>query len=327
VVAVTGAASFLGANLVGVLEDEPSVRGIVAHGHATATYSRTENPLLRARLTETAAEERMAETFGAEGGRHHRSPRVSRVADARDRVLARVRKRRHDARAERVPAHEGAEARDVEPDAALRRAPTNPNFLSEENTRFARGAPSRSWLDKIRSRERSACASESPVQGATVTIPARPAPYRRADGRQLLHPLSEPSARARPVLGFEIRAVAVLHEAGRDRSAFRLAVSCATRPGVFNVIAPDGRGCRFARRSARRAAQALPLPRVGVAGAFVGALWVAQVRRGAARRFRLPSSTCASPTAGSRRKVLGYRPLYTSREALTTTPGRSTCAT
>ena len=60
-VAVTGAASFLGVNLVGVLEEEPGVRAVVAMDTKPPRTAGQKTRFYELDLTEPSAEERIAE--------------------------------------------------------------------------------------------------------------------------------------------------------------------------------------------------------------------------------------------------------------------------
>jgi len=101
-----------------------------------------------------------------------------------------------------------------------------------------------------------------------------------------------------------------LHEADAI-AAFRLAV-VRDAPGVFNIapdgVLPLGTAIRLAGR------HALPLPRP-VAGSLVGALWVAQFAEAPPAFFDYLQYVCVADGELAR-KAMGYRPLYTSREAL-----------
>ena len=304
-VAVTGAASFLGENLIGVLEEEPGVRSIAS---MDARPPRTAGPKTRIYdldLTSPSAEERLAETFSAES--------VDTVVHLA--FLA-------------SPTHATAFSHELESvgtmhvlNACLRTKvqklvmwsqtllygahPTNPNFLSEKHPlRARRSEPF--LMDKIEA-ENEVLRFGRPGQGRTVTI-LRTAPIvgPTVDNfitRYLSH-------RAVPtVLGFD-PLWQFLHEADAV-SAFRLAV-VREAPGVFNVapegVLPLGTAIRLAGRTA------LPLPR-SIAGALVGALWIAQLAEAPPSFFDYLQYVCVADGRLAER-VLGYRPLYTSREAL-----------
>src|SRR6185503_17756075 len=67
VVAVTGAQSFLGQNLVGMLEEDDSVRRIVSIDRGAPKTASRNTRVYEFNLTDRAAEERIAEVLAAEG--------------------------------------------------------------------------------------------------------------------------------------------------------------------------------------------------------------------------------------------------------------------
>ena len=66
VVAITGAAQFLGSNLIGLLEEDPSVRSIVCLDAEAPQTAGAKSRVYNVNLTEALAEERMAEILSAE---------------------------------------------------------------------------------------------------------------------------------------------------------------------------------------------------------------------------------------------------------------------
>ncbi|HEX2669215.1 MAG TPA: NAD-dependent epimerase/dehydratase family protein, partial [Polyangiaceae bacterium] len=66
VVAVTGAAQFLGSNLIGLLEEDPNVRKVVCLDSEAPTTAGAKSRVYNVSLTEASAEERMAEILSAE---------------------------------------------------------------------------------------------------------------------------------------------------------------------------------------------------------------------------------------------------------------------
>jgi len=66
VIAVTGAASFLGRNLVGLLEDDPQTRRIITIDIAAASTAREKTKHYPLDLTAPAAEERVANILASE---------------------------------------------------------------------------------------------------------------------------------------------------------------------------------------------------------------------------------------------------------------------
>jgi UDP-glucose 4-epimerase len=306
VVAVTGAASFLGASVIGVLQDEESVRTLVAMDTRPPHTAGAKTKVYDLDLTHPSAEERMAETFAAEG--------VNTVVH-----LAFL----------HSPTHASAYSHELESVGtmhvlnACRRTrvqklvlfshtflygahPTNPNFLSEKHALRARRTEP-FLADKIEA-ESEALRFGRPGQGRTVTI-LRTAPIigPSVDNfltRFLGHRLVP------TVLGFD-PLWQFLHEADAV-SAFRLAV-VRDVPGVFNItpegVLPLSTAIRLAGRSP------FPLPR-SLASPMVGALWVAQVAEAPPAFFDYLQYVCVAD-GDLARKVMGFRPLYTSREAIT----------
>jgi len=305
VVAVTGAASFLGANLIGALEEEEAVRSLVALDARPPGTAGNKTRLYDFDLTHPAAEERLSEIFVAEG--------VDTVLH-----LAFLASPTHG----RGYAHELESVGTMHLMNACRRTrvkklvmwsqtllygahPTNPNFLSEKHPLRARRTEP-CLADKIEA-ESEALRFGKPGRGRTVTI-LRTAPIigPTVDNfltRYLSHRLVP------TVLGFD-PLCQFLHEADAV-AAFRLAV-LRDAPGVFNVT-PDGvlplsTAIRLAGRSP------FPLPRA-LAAPLVGALWVAQVAEAPPSFFDYLEFVCVADGELARR-ALGFRPLYTSREAI-----------
>src|SRR5688572_9692606 len=67
VVAVTGAASFLGKNLIGLLEEDDRVRRVVSVDVDSPRTAGQKTRLYEVDLTQPTAAERVAEIFAAEG--------------------------------------------------------------------------------------------------------------------------------------------------------------------------------------------------------------------------------------------------------------------
>ncbi|HEV8247695.1 MAG TPA: NAD-dependent epimerase/dehydratase family protein [Polyangiaceae bacterium] len=304
-VAVTGAASFLGANLIGLLEESESVRGIVS---LDLTPPRTAGPKTRVYeldLIDPTAEERVAEIFAAES--------VDTVVH-----LAFLPSPTHAS----AYAHEFESVGTMHLINACRRTrigkfviwsqtllygahPTNPNFLSEKHPlRARRSAPY--FSDKIEA-ENEALRFGKPGQARIVTI-LRTAPIlgptvdnflTRYLGRRFVP----------TVLGFD-PLWQFLHEADAV-AAFKIAVERDV-PGIYNIT-PDGvlplsTVIRVVGRTQ------LPLPR-SIADTIGGALWLAQVAEAPPAFFDYLQYVCVADGSLAK-KTMGFRPLYTSREAL-----------
>jgi UDP-glucose 4-epimerase len=305
VVAVTGAASFLGANLIGVLEDEEVVKSLVSLDTRPPPTAGKKTRVYDFDLTHPAAEERLSEIFTAEGvdtlihlaflpspthstGYSHELESVGTMHALNACRRSRVEKLVMWSQTLLYGAHA-----------------TNPNFLSEKHPlRARRNEPCLG--DKIEA-ESEALRFGKPGQGRVVTI-LRTAPIigPSVDNfltRYLSHRLVP------TVLGFD-PLWQFLHEADAV-AAFRLAV-LRDAPGIFNVtpdgVLPLGTAIRLAGRSP------FPLPR-SLASPLVGALWIAQIAEAPPSFFDYLQYVCVADGALANR-VLGFQPLYTSREAI-----------
>jgi UDP-glucose 4-epimerase len=305
VVAITGAASFLGANLIGVLEDEDLVKSLVSLDTRPPSTAGKKTRVYDFDLTHPAAEERLSEIFTAEGvdtlihlaflpspthatGYSHELESVGTMHTLNACRRSRVEKLVMWSQTLLYGAH-----------------PTNPNFLSEKHPlRARRSEPC--LADKIEA-ESEALRFGKPGQGRVVTI-LRTAPIigPSVDNfltRYLSHKLVP------TVLGFD-PLWQFLHEADAV-AAFRLAV-LRDAPGVFNVtpegVLPLGTAIRLAGRAP------FPLPR-SVASPLVGALWFAQIAEAPPSFFDYLQYVCVADGSQASR-VLGFQPLYTSREAI-----------
>ena len=267
-------------------------------------------------LTEPAAEERMAETLGAEG--------VDTLVHLA--FLA-------------SPTHAAAFSHELESVGtmhvlnACRRTkvqklvmwsqtllygahPTNPNFLSEKHPLRARRTEP-FLLDKIEA-ENEVLRFGKPGQGRTVTI-LRTAPMVGPTVDNFLTRYL--SHRAVPtVLGFD-PLMQFLHEVDAI-AAFRLAV-VRDAPGVFNIT-PDGvLPLGMAIKLAGRAALPCRVPSRARSSARSGS------RRSPRRRprFSTTCSTFASRTVGSRKRCSASGRSTRVVKRSPTTPAPSTCAT
>jgi UDP-glucose 4-epimerase len=305
VVAVTGAAQFLGSNLIGLLEEDPSVRSIVCLDSEAPTTAGSKSRVYKLNPTDALAEERMAEILSTE---------------AVDVVV-------HLAFLD-SPTHSTAFAHELESVGtmhllnACRRTKvhkivmrsqtllygahaTNPNFLSEKHPLRARRSES-FFADKIEA-ENEVLRFGRPGQGRVATV-LRVAPVLgpTVDNfitRYLSHRLTP------TVLGFD-PLWQFVHEADVVR-ALRLATVLDV-PGVFNIVGDGVLPLRTVIRLAGRTP--LPLPR-SLASAMTTALWLTQLAEAPPSFFDYLQYICIADGALAR-KELGFEPLYTSREAL-----------
>lgn len=304
-IAVVGAGGFLGRNVVGLLECDPAVRRIVCIDLDTVTTEASKTRAYRVDLSEPGAEERVAEIFAAEG--------VDTVVHAG--FLA-------------SPSHRAAWAHELESVGtmhvlnACRRArvkklvlwsqtllygarPTNPNFLSEDHPLRA-SRTERFFADKLEV-EADALRFGRPGKGRCVTIlrtaailgPTVSNFFTRYLGHRFVP----------TVLGFD-PLWQFVHEADAT-AAFKLAIERDV-PGVFNIVGSGVLPLSLVVRVAGRSQ--LPLPR-GVADAFVGALWMAEVAEAPPSFLDYLQYLCVADGERAQR-ALGFTPLFTSREAL-----------
>jgi len=305
VVAVTGAAQFLGSNLIGLLEEDPNVRKVVCLDSEAPTTAGAKSRVYNVSLTEASAEERMAEILSAEA------------------VDVMVHLAFLDS-----PSHSTAFAHELESVGtmhvlnACRRTkvhkvvmrsqtllygahPTNPNYLSEKHPlRARRSEPF--FADKIEA-ENEVLRFGRPGQGRIATV-LRIAPMLgpTVDNfvtRYLSHRLTP------TVLGFD-PLWQFVHEADAVR-ALRLAALYDV-PGVFNIVGDGVLPLRTVIKLAGRTT--LPMPR-SVASGFTTALWLTQFAEAPPAFFDYLQYICVADGALAR-KELGFEPLYTSREAL-----------
>jgi len=305
VVAITGAAQFLGSNLIGLLEEDPNVRSIVCLDTEAPTTVGSKSRVYNVSLTEGLAEERMAEILSAE---------------AVDVVV-------HLAFLD-SPTHSTAFAHELESVGtmhvlnACRRTkvhkivmrsqtllygahPTNPNYLSEKHPLRARRTES-FFADKMEA-ENEVLRFGRPGQGRIATV-LRIAPMLgpTVDNfvtRYLSHRLTP------TVLGFD-PLWQFVHEADAVR-ALRLA-TLEDVPGVFNIVGEGVLPLRTVIKLAGRTT--LPLPR-SLASGLTTALWLTQLAEAPPAFFDYLQYICVADGARAR-KELGFEPLYTSREAL-----------
>ncbi len=304
VVAVTGAATFLGENLIGFLEEEESVERIIGIDTSLAKTAQQKTRSYQVDLTQSAAEDHLGEVLATEA--------VDTVVHLSFLPS---------------PTHASAYCHEFESVGTMRvlnacrrshvnkfvmwsqsvlygARPDNPNFLGEQHPLRARNVPF--FRDKIEA-EVEALRFGAPGRGRIVTILRTSPIVGPSVDNYLTRYLSH---RVVPtVLGFD-PLWQFLHEADAVR-AFRLAV-VRDFAGVFNVAAegvlPLGTAVRLAGRSP------LPLPR-RMANALVGALWLAQVAEAPAAFIDYLQYLCVVDGAEFER-ASGFRALYTSREAL-----------
>ncbi|HEY1695782.1 MAG TPA: NAD-dependent epimerase/dehydratase family protein [Polyangiaceae bacterium] len=305
VVAVTGAAGFLGSNLVGSLEEDDRIGRVVAiDSTATATAGKKTRSY-EVDLTQPTAEARVAEILAAE--------RVESLAH-----LAFLGEPTHAT----AWAHELESVGTMHVTVAARQAqvrklvcwshtwlygahPSNPNFLTEKHPlRAPRSEPF--FADKIEAEEQARkFAQRSP--GTVVTI-LRTAPIlgptvRSALTRYLARKLVPTMMGFDPLVQFlhEVDAIAALHLALlRDV------------PGTFNVVGEGVLPLSTVIKLAGRVAVPIPHP---VARTVTALGWAAQLVEAPPSFLRYLRFLCVADGKLAK-EALGFAPAYTSREAL-----------
>jgi UDP-glucose 4-epimerase len=304
-VAVTGACSFLGRNLVGLLEDDEHVGRIISLDVERPSTAGAKTRVYDLDLTQPTAEERTAEILAAE--------RVDTVVHLA--FLA-------------SPTHATAWAHELESVGtmhllnACRRSevgklvmwsqtvlygahPTNPNFLSERHPlRARRDDPF--FADKIDA-EKEALRFGRPGKGRVVSV-LRTAPILGPTVKNYVTQYL--SRRFVPtVLGFD-PLMQFVHEADAV-TAFKLAVDRDV-PGVFNVVADGVLPLSTVVKLAGRFAVPLPRP---LATPVVSALWLAQLSEAPPALLDYLQYLCVADGAEAER-ALGFSSMYTTREAV-----------
>lgn len=305
VIALTGSASFLGRNLVGLLEEDPQVRSVIAIDVKPPVTSGPKTRLHEVDLTAPSSEERVAEILAAEG--------VDTLVH-----LAFL----------SSPTHATAWAHELESvgtmhllhaarQVSLRKIvlwsqtilygahPTNPNFLTERHGLRAE-SDDPFFADKIAA-EREVLAFGGKSKGSVCTI------LRTA-------PIVGPTVQNYVTRYFAQRAVMTLlgfdplwqfvHEVDAI-AAFKLAID-RDFPGVFNIVGDGVLPVSTIVRMAGRVALPVFHP---LAEMMVSAAWAAQIADVPPSFLRYLRYLCVADGDKAAR-VMGFRPAYTTREAL-----------
>jgi UDP-glucose 4-epimerase len=305
VVAVTGAAAFLGTNLIGLMEEDERVQRIVALDVKPPSSAGAKTRMYEVDLTQPTAEARVAEILAAE--------RVDTLVH-----LAFLSSPTHAT----AWAHELESVGTMHVLVAARHAQvrklvvwsqtllygahaSNPNFLTEKH-------PLRAYTrepffaDKIAAEaEARKFAQRSP--GSIVTI-LRTAPIlgptvRNYVTRYLSRKIVPTAMGFDPLWQF-------LHEVDAI-AAFKLAVDRDV-PGTFNVVADGVLPLSTIVKLTGRAAVPLPHP---LAQSIAAVGWIAQVAEAPPSFLTYLRFLCVADGVKAKEKM-GFRPAYTSREAL-----------
>jgi UDP-glucose 4-epimerase len=305
VVAVTGAAGFLGSNLIGSLEEDDRIGRIVALDVAPAPTAGRKTRSYDVDLTDPTAEARLAEILAAE--------RVDAVAH-----LAFLASPTHAT----AWAHELESVGTMHVVVAARHAqvrklvlwshtwlygahPSNPNFLTEKHPLRA-PATEPYFADKIEAEHQARrLGHRSP--GTVVTI-LRFAPIL---GPTVNNVVTKYFARrlVPTMMGFD-PLVQFLHEVDAV-AAMHLAV-LRDSPGTFNVVGEGVMPLSTAIKLAGRMAVPVPGP---VARSVAALGWVAQVVEAPPSFLKYLRYLCIADGQKTR-DVMGFTPAFTSREAL-----------
>jgi UDP-glucose 4-epimerase len=305
VVALTGAASFLGRNLIGVLEEDASVHRIVAIDVEPPETAGTKTRLYEIDLTQPGSEVRIAEVLAAE--------EVDTVVHLA--FLA-------------SPSHASAYAHELESVGTMRvttacrsarvrklvqwsttllygALPTNPNFLSERHALHAR-QDDPFFADKIAA-EHEAQRYAARTPGAIVTI-LRTAPIL---GPTVHNYLTRYLARkiVPTMMGFD-PLMQFLHEVDAI-AAFKRAID-RDAAGVFNVVAEGVLPLSTVVKLSSRLGAPVPHP---IARVAIDALWVAHLSEAPESFIEYLRFLCVADGERARRE-LGFEAMYTTREAL-----------
>jgi UDP-glucose 4-epimerase len=304
-VTVTGAASFLGANVVGLLEEDPRVSRVVAIDIKAPQTAGPKTRFYEVDFTQPTAEARLSEIFSAE-----RTDTLAHLAFLSS------------------PSHATALAHELESvgtrhvlvaarHAHVRKVvmwsqtllygahPNNPNFLTE---RHPLRAPTSEpfFADKIEA-EAEVNRFAQKVPGAVVTV-LRTAPIL---GPTVHNYLTRYLARrlVPTMMGFD-PLVQFVHEVDAI-AAFKLAID-RDHPGTYNIVADGVLPLSTVVKLAGRLAMPIPHP---LAHALGGAMWLAQISEAPPTFLHHLRFLCVADGAKAKEKM-GFRPAYTTREAV-----------
>jgi len=305
VVAVTGAASFLGANLIGLLEEDERIDRIVAVDVKAPSTAGPKTRTYEVDFTQPTTEARLAEILAAE-----RADTVVHLAFLSS------------------PSHATAWAHELESvgtmhvlvaarHAQIRKFvmwsqtllygahPSNPNFLSE---RHPLRAPSREpfFADKLEA-EKEAQKFAQRSQGSVVTV-LRTAPIL---GPTVHNYLTRYLSRkiVPTMMGFD-PLLQCVHEVDAI-AAFKLAIDRDVA-GTFNIVGDGVLPLSTVIKLAGRIAVPIPHP---LAEPLGGIAWIAQIAEAPPTFLKYLRFLCVAD--GQKAKTrMGFRPAYTTREAL-----------
>lgn len=305
VVTVTGAASFLGTNLIGLLEEDARVSRIVAIDVKPPQTAQRKTRFYEVDFTQEAAEARLSEIFVAE-----RTDTLVHLA-----FLA-------------SPSHGIAVAHELESvgtrhvlvaarQAQLKKVvmwsqtilygadPSNPNFLTEKHPLRA-PASEPFYADKIEAEAEVARFAQK-MPGAIVTV-LRTAPIL---GPTISSYVTQYLSRkfVPTMMGFD-PLVQFVHEIDAI-AAFKLAID-RDHAGIFNIVADGVLPLSTVIKLAGRLAMPVPSSLARTVGAL---MWLAHVSEAPASFLTHLRFLCVADGEKAKQKM-GFRPAYTTREAV-----------
>lgn len=305
VVAVTGASSFLGANLVALLEEDRRVRRVVAIDTRTPQTAGAKTRVYEVDFTQPAADARLAEIFTAEGVEtlvHLAFVPSPTYAAAWAHELESV-----------GTMHVFVAARQAAVRKVIMRSqtwlygahPTNPNYLGEDKPlRAPRSEPF--FANKLEAEsEAQKFATRAP--GTVVTV-LRLAPIL---GPTISNVITKYLARrfVPTMMGFD-PLVQFVHEVDAI-AALKLAVE-RDHPGVFNIAGDGVLPLSTVIKLAGRVSFPIPHP-VAETACAIG--WLLQAVEAPPPFLSFLRFLCVADSQKAK-EILGFRPAYTSREAL-----------
>lgn len=305
VVALTGAAAFLGRNLIGLLEEDPRVERVIALDLKAPATAGAKTTVVPVDLTAPSSEERVAEVLAAES--------VDTLVH-----LAFI----------SAPTHASAWAHELEAIGTLHLLnaarqvnlrklvlwsqtilygahPTNPNFLTEKHP--LRADPEERYFADKMAAEREVNAFGAKAKGTIVTVLRTGAILGPTVQNYVTRYLSFRVALT--LLGFD-PLWQFVHEVDAI-SAFKLAIDRDV-PGTFNVVGDGVLPLSTVLRLAGR--PQLPVLHTA-AGPLIGAMWAMQAAPAPPSFLRYLRYLCVADGAKAAQQ-LGFRPMYSTREAL-----------
>lgn len=305
VVALTGAASFLGRNLVGVLEEDPRIRSIIALDVKPPDTGGEKTRMVHVDLTTTSSIDRVAKVLAAE------------EVDTLVHLCFLSSPTQGTAWAHELESvgtmHLLNAARQVSPRKLILWSqtilygahPTNPNFLTERHALRA-DVDEPFFADKIAA-EREVNAFGAKAKGTVVTT-LRTAPIVGPTVKNYVTRFLAQRA-VLTLLGFD-PLWQFVHEVDAI-AAFKLAID-RDFPGTFNVVGDGVLPLSTIIKLAGRVSLPVFHP---AAEPLVGAMWAAQVAPAPASFVRYLRYMCVADGDKAAR-VMGFRPAYSTREAL-----------